>query len=247
MKLFKSEQRYIIFGGSSGIGRSVAILLNRLGASVICVGRNSEHLNNVKLSADFPNFLFTEQFDLEENFFSINDFMKDLKDKYGKFQGLVYSAGISPLLPLRSTDSKFLQSVFLLNYFSAIETIRSFSDRRFNTGKGCSIVAVASIAAISCEKGQSAYAGSKAALIASLKSIARELVSKQIRVNTVSPSIIHTRMLNEAPYEIIQENSYKYPLGFGKPEDVSNLIVFLLSDLSSMITGQNYIFDSAVY
>ena len=244
---FTSEQRFIVTGASSGIGEAVALLLNELGASVIGIARNRERLEAMKAKAKRPENIFLEQKDLAEDIAGLPAWIKSLKDKYGKFQGMACCAGIGTLLSLQSMDIDAIKQTFDVNYFSAVFLAKGFADRRVNNGKGSAVVAIASIAANIAEKGQIAYAGSKAALSASMKAIARELSSQQIRVNTVSPSMIATPMLGDGSSDYYQEMSQKYPFGFGKPEDIANMIVFLLSDKSKWITGQNYILDCGTY
>ena len=108
-----------------------------------------------------------------------------------------------------------------------------------------SIVAIASIGGIVAEKGQIAYAGTKAGLAASFKSIARELVGQGIRVNCVSPGMVDTPMTAMSNEEYLVQARASYPLGFAEVVDVANMVVFLLSTQSKWISGQNYIMDCA--
>jgi NAD(P)-dependent dehydrogenase (short-subunit alcohol dehydrogenase family) len=111
-----------------------------------------------------------------------------------------------------------------------------------------SIVSLASIAAHFGIIGSSVYCGNKAALIATSKVFAKELANKRIRVNTVSPGIVRTEMVNNAESqhltkEILAIDEQKYPLGYGEPDDVAYCVCFLLSDASKWITGQDIILD----
>ena len=95
-------------------------------------------------------------------------------------------------------------------------------DKRICTGSGASAVAVASADAFLREKGLCIYSGTKAALQASLATIAKEIASKGMRVNTVSPSDIKTPMtMNDDMLSIRQGREERYPLGFGEPRDVA--------------------------
>jgi NAD(P)-dependent dehydrogenase (short-subunit alcohol dehydrogenase family) len=118
---------------------------------------------------------------------------------------------------------------------------KGFADRRINNGSGSAIVAVSSEAGNSCDRGMICYSGSKAALSASMKAMAKELVTFGIRVNVLSPATIETPMTMDT--EATNPSRHHYPLGFGKIEDVAAFIVFLLSDKAKWIACQDYIID----
>ena len=243
MFVFNTEQRFIVTGASSGIGETVALQLNEEGATVIGIARNRERLEAMKAKAKHPENVFLEQKDLTEDIEGLPAYVKALKDKYGKFAGMAYCAGIATLQPLQSLDYGDLKRTFDINYFAPVQMAKGVSDKRNNVGAGTSIVAVASISALARDKGHLSYAGSKAALIASLKSISKEVVERGIRVNSVSPSAIKTPLIERKEgYE--EKQSYRYPFGFGETKDVSDMIVYLLSDKAKFISGQNYIIDT---
>ncbi len=109
---FAAEQRFIVTGASSGIGRGVALLLNELGATVIGIGRNEERLQAMKEKARFPENVFLEQKDLVEDIAGLPSYVKQLREKYGKFQGMAYCAGVGELQPLRAVDLPAIHSLF---------------------------------------------------------------------------------------------------------------------------------------
>lgn len=244
MTTFTSEQRFIVTGASSGIGETVALQLNEEGATVIGIGRNQERLDAMKAKAKHPENVFLEQKDLAEDIEGLPAYVKALKEKYGKFSGMAYCAGIASLQPLQSLDYGMLRKIFDTNYFAPVEMIKGFADKRNNVGAGTSIVAIASISALARDKGHLSYAGSKAALIASLKSISREVIERGIRLNCVSPSNVKTPINMAEGYE--ESQKHLYPFGFGETKDVSDMIIYLLSDKAKFISGQNYVIDSGM-
>lgn len=245
---FTSEQRFIVTGASSGIGEAVALLLNELGASVIGIARNQKRLEAMKAKAKYPEHVFLEQKDLAEDIKGLPVYVKVLKDKYGKFSGMAYCAGITGIYPLQTLDIENAQRVFNINYFSPLFMTKGFIDRRNNVGKGASCVYISSIDAKICTRGQPIYSGTKAGLAASIKAVSKEVAPQGIRMNCVLPSMIKTPMTLDDFSQLtgVTEDMQKniYPFGWGEPSDVANLIVFLLSDKAKFISGQNYVIDS---
>lgn len=240
---FSSEQRFIVTGAAGGIGQSVALLLNELGASVVATDLNKENLQSVKEKAKYPEKFFLEEKNLIEDIAGLPAWIKSLKEKYGKFQGMAYCAGVSHIQPLKAVELDYMRKVFDINYFAPVFMAKGFADKRNNNGKGSSIVCIASAGGVHCDPGMTEYAGSKGALIATMQSVARELAPSGLRVNCVSPTLIATNMAGDIERKYAEG---KYPFGIGKPEDVANVIAFLLSDKTEWITAQNYIIDCGV-
>lgn len=237
---FTAEQRFIVTGASSGIGEGVALLLNELGATVIGIGRNQERLEGMKAKAKHPDNIFLEQKDLAEDIAGLPAYVKSLKEKYGKFQGLACCAGLSGIMPLRAIDYEGMQAMFAINYFAPVFMAKGFADKRNNNGSGSAIVCIASRGGVRPDPGMTSYAGTKGALIATMQSVAKELAPTGLRVNCVSPALIQTNMANETE-RLYAEG--KYPMGLGAVSDVANMIVYLLAEQSRWISGQNYVID----
>ena len=237
---FTAEQRFIVTGASSGIGEGVALLLNELGATVIGIGRNEARLQAMKEKARFPENVFLEQKDLTEDIASLPAYVKQLREKYGKFQGMAYCAGIGSIQPLRAVEEKSLRDTFEVNYFAPVFMVKGIIDKRNNTGQGTSIVIIASSSGVRHDPGMTAYAGSKGAIIASMRSIAREVAQSKIRVNCVSPTVINTTMVDDITRQYAEG---KYPMGLGEVSDVANMVIYLLSEQAKWITAQNYHLD----
>ncbi len=244
MPEFSNDLFFIVTGASSGIGQAVAWKLNKEGASVIGIDLNTDGLQDSKQQAEYPENFYCEQKDLAENITALPDFILSLKEKYGTLQGVACCAGITEMRPLRVLDIEQMKRLFDINYYAPVFLAKGFVDKRVNNGSGSSFVSIASIACKSPAKAVITYSGSKAALAASMIAIAKEYAPKGIRFNTVSPSDIDTPMTQKIP-EIMDKVRDFYPMGFGKPEDVANVVSFLLSDRAKWITGQNYIIDCA--
>lgn len=141
-----------------------------------------------------------------------------------------------------------LKNLFKINYFAPIMLTKGLADKRNNVGKQTSLVYISSADAIISSKGLFGYSGSKAALAASVKAISKEVSRFGIRANCVLPSAVKTPMTiydDAVSYKITEENQQdNYPFGWAEPEDVANMIVYLLSDKAKFISGQNYVIDS---
>lgn len=236
--LFNNEL-FLVTGASSGIGASISSKLIENGARVIGVARDIKKLKIVRDSLTNQQNFYIEPFDLNLKEEDLNKFLKGLYDKYGKFSGLAYCAGINGLKPLRITDEDFLLKTFKIHYFSAILCSKFISNKKYNVGKNVSIVFMSSWSAIRSAGCMTAYAGAKSALIGSCLSMSKEL-APNVRVNCISPGLVETPLISDVSR---QAQEGLYPLGFGAPEDISEMALYLLSNKAKWITGSNFVLD----
>lgn len=240
------NKNIIITGASSGIGQATSILCSKLGARVLLIGRREEKLKEVISEMNDPSnqsylvgdITYHDEFEL--------NFKEKLKS-FGKVDGIVHSAGIEMTRPLKMLKTKSLNEVMQLNLFSPINITRILSGRGIFNEIGGSIIFISSIVGVLGQPGKVGYSASKGALISASKSLALELASKKIRVNSVLPAMVKTEMsinlLEKLPDDAKIKIEDMHPLGIGSPDDVANAVVFLLSDLSKWITGTSMIVD----
>lgn len=246
MNPFSLEQRTIIVtGASSGIGRQCAIDCSRMGAKVILIARNEERLQET-LSQMKGEAHDTYQYDLSD-IIGIKNLISRIVEKHGKISGLIHSAGVSSVMPLKLIKPGMYDDMFSVNVYSAIELTRHIMNMG-NYDKGsCSLVYLSSIMGVVGEKGKTLYSATKGALVSAMRSMACELASKGVRVNTISPGAILTPINAKQPYMSDPDKRKaledKHLLGLGQPKDISNTCIFLLSSASRWITGQNIVVD----
>lgn len=236
---------YIITGAGSGIGSATAQLCYRLGAKLVLIDINPEGLAVTSNSLN-PETLVSIKLDLTK-YEDIEPAINDAVAKLGPISGFCHCAGFEYTLPIRSMTPKHYQDLFAVNTIAGFELARIASKKKICAADGGSFVFIASIMGVVGRPGLTGYAASKGALIAGMKSMALELAGKGIRVNCISPGTVMTDMIRNMLDNLEPEQKEKrlsdFPLGIGEPEDVANLVAFLLSDRSKWITGTNIILD----
>jgi len=133
-----------------------------------------------------------------------------------------------------------------VNFFAPIELTRLLVKSK-KISKGGSIVFISSITGVYCSfVASSIYSASKGAINGLVKGVALDLAPKGIRVNSVNPGMIETDILSDSAIteDQLKEDMKRYPLGrYGKPEEVANAVIYLLSDAASWTTGSNLLID----
>ena len=177
----------------------------------------------------------TKVFDLS-NLDQIASLVKDIASEVGGIDGYVHCVGLRSYQPLKVLDYASLQKIMSINFVSFIEMTRQLM-KKGNSNNGLSVVAISSISAVNGGAGVAAYAASKAAIDGAIRSLAPELAKKGARINSVMPGQTHTEAYDEIVGDSDDPVLLRQYLGLAEPQDIANIIVFLLSDASKMITG----------
>lgn len=239
------DRKLIVTGASSGIGQAIAIRASREGASVIALGRNTEKLAET-LSLLEGTGHSSLKLELAESA-SVQDEIVKLLEAAGPVHGMVYCAGVSKVTPLRDIHVEEAERTTAVNWLSFLLISKALC-RRGRYAPGMSVVAIASVSALVGQIGLSLYAGTKAALIASCRSLAAEYAPRGIRFNCVSPAPVDTPMQRETRERLGEDWYQKEVLNRAKlktltAEDIADPVLFLLSDASRGITGTNLLID----
>lgn len=239
------DKNILITGASSGIGRSCSVECSKSGASLILIARNEEELQKTVSMLAPETKVETIIADIAqcEN---LEELIAQKVSEMGKISGFIHCAGVEKTLPLKKHTPQLYHDIFAVNVISGFEIAKILSLKKYKT-ETSSFVFISSVAGMVGEIGKAAYSSSKGAVISGARSMAMELSRSNVRVNSISPAVVNTpileKMFESIGEEAVEEIFKKHPLGIGKPEDVANACIFLLSDAARWITGSNLVVD----
>lgn len=229
----------IVTGSSQGLGAVTAEVLHDAGANVVvnyfndAGGMNKANADKVveklgdgaiAIEADIRN----EQ--------SVKAMIDKTIERFGRLDIVVNNAGIIRDKTIKKMTSEEWQSVLDTNLTGTFNVCRAAAEKMSDGGR---FVNFASISGVVGFFGQSNYAASKAGVIALTKVLSKELGKRKITVNSVAPGVVLTEMGKTIPEEVRTEMLKSIPLvRFGEPKEISNVVLFLCSDLASYVTGQ---------
>jgi NAD(P)-dependent dehydrogenase (short-subunit alcohol dehydrogenase family) len=237
----------LVTGASRGIGRSIAISLSENGAHVILVARNAELLNEVKaeiesmggsaqvIAADLALEEAAEQIAQQIDVDSLHILVNN-------------AGGNSFMSPVQSMRLSGWRKTLNLNLDSIVALTQALIPRLVNSGNG-SVINVASVAGLNSSPFMSHYGAAKAALISFSRSLAVELAAQGVRVNSLVPGWIETDLTDflRDTKEAEAGALARVPMArWGRPEEIADAALFLASDSSSFMTGQELIVDGGL-
>ena len=239
----------LVTGGSSGIGKSIALLYAKEGADVVINSRKEEALKEVcKLNESKITYVVGDITQDEV----VKKIAEYIKTKFGKLDILVNNAGWCPVQPLKEIKISDYDKAFNLDVRALVNvTIECLP--LILKAKG-NILNISTVGASHRGPNLSMYLGAKAAVENFTRCWALELVKDGVRVNCISPGAIETNIWNVT--DLSEEEAKKHkesmekviPMGrFGTPEEVANVALFLVSNEASYVTGSIYAVDEGAY
>lgn len=240
----KEQKTYLVTGGSSGIGLGIAEMLSSKNNLVISVSRSQEKIDrtlkenpSLEQKIDFITGDVALQSDIDKIY-------RYVAKKYGVLHGLINSAGIISVGTLETLSKAEWQQMLDVNLTGPFMVTKTLLPLLKNA-QGASVINISSIAGL--RPGYSiGYSVSKAGLDMLTRFLTDDLAPYKIRVNSINPGLIRTNLQldndlykSREEYEKMVENAReRYPLKrIGEPEDISNLVDFLLSEKGSWISG----------
>ena len=228
----KESKKILITGASRGIGRDIALNSKEKGYKVLGTSTTNEGVSSLK-----ENGIHGLQLDLNDKK-SVESFNGLLTQEHSDITVLVNNAGITrDNIVLRMSEEEWMDvlNVNLNGAFKVTKTVLKFMLKK-RWGR---ILNITSTSASTGNRGQANYAAAKAGIEAFSKSVAKEVGSRGITVNAIAPGYIQTDMTEVISENVKEEILSQIPLSrFGKPEEISQLVDFLISDEASYITGQ---------
>lgn len=246
MELLKDKVA-LITGASRGIGRAIALKFAQNGANVI-INYSSSQSQAEELKEEIEK-IGTKAMIIKcdvSNADEVSQMFSQVEKEFGRLDILVNNAGITKDgLILRMNEEDF-DKVIAINLKGAFLCARAAAKMMVKQRSG-NIIYISSVVGIAGNIGQANYAASKAGIIGLTKSLAKELASRNIRVNAIAPGFIKTDMTEVLSDKVKEVMLSSIPLGrFGEADEVANVALFLASNLSSYITGQVIVVDGGM-
>lgn len=233
----------LVTGATSDIGRQICQTLAADGHNLLLSDLSEEALCETRKVINGTNHLILP-LDLSDVEGSKKILVNFLSNRNLSVSNAVFAAGIFTVKPLKMMDYEFIKKNFDISIFSLLMIMQVLTSRRINGKSLHSAVMISSVSALMGTKGYAIYGAVKASMLGIVKSLAVEL-APHVRINAVLPGGIRTKATNFL-YEVVGEHNPRYLLGEGKPSDIADMILFLLSDKSRWITGQQFVVDGGL-
>jgi 3alpha(or 20beta)-hydroxysteroid dehydrogenase len=244
----------IITGGTGGIGKVTAAAFLKEGAKVVLVDLNEETLRSAKADLEALGEVMIVEADVSSES-NVENYVNQVIERFGKIDIFFNNAGIegkvAPIIEQRVEDFDKVMAVNVRGVFLGLKhVLRVMTKQGFG-----SIINTSSVAGLHGSPNLSPYITSKHAIVGLTKAAAIEAAGANVRVNSIHPSPVNTRMMRSLEAGFNPENadaarkslSRSIPLGrYGEPSDIAKLVLFLASDDSAFITGSQYVIDGGI-
>lgn len=243
MMLNLSDRVAIVTGAGQGIGREVSLQLAQAGAKVVLIDVSDKVFDVLREIRGFGGDGLAIKCDVSR-WEDVRAAVNQVLDKFGRIDILVNNAGIYPFKPFTEMGEQDWDKVLDVNLKGVFNFTRAVLPRMIEQRRG-KIINISSIAgSVVGFPNLVHYSASKAGIIGFTRALALETAQYGITVNAISPGPVETPGIGVLSKEAYEQVRRAIPLGrFGKPEEVAYLVLFLASDKSDFITGQNIVID----
>lgn len=228
-----------VTGAGSGVGRAAAFRLAQKGARLALADVDVAQLDAV--AARLPTR--SEKFEVDiSDANAVRTFVDTTVATLGTLDGFVCCAGTTTTVPALELSLDEWNRILKINLTGTFLCVQAAAQAMAKSSVSGSIVAVSSGLAVMGQRGGAHYSASKAGVLGMIKSFALELGSAGIRLNSIAPGVVETPLLRRvATEDFVDEMARRSPLGrIGQPDDIAEIIIFLLSDSSRWLTGQTF-------
>ena len=230
----------MVTGGSRGIGKSIAQVFARNGAIVYATATTEGSVDSwaEAFNPSVKGEVRSLYFDVSDEK-AVREAVMQVKKECGQIDGLVNNAGVEFNELIGMISREHMERMFSVNVYGTIYMLETVSRIMRRQKSGGSIINITSLTALRGNKGQFVYSATKGAVLSLTMSAAKELSGQNIRVNAIAPGLTNTDMMKQADPEKLQGRIDNICMGrLAEPEDIANACMFLISDLSSYISGQ---------
>lgn len=239
MNLGLQDKVALITGSARGLGRAIAEKLAAEKVNVVITDVNEPMAITTaeEIAAQYGVETIALKHDVASEE-STREVVKAVVQRFSRIDILVNNAGVTRDARLMMMKQEDWDLVIRINLTGAFICTKVVSKQMLRQNSG-SIVNIASVVGQMGNIGQANYSASKAGLIGLTKTTAREMAERGVTVNAIAPGFIQTDMTHVLSEEVSQRMLSQIPMNYyGKPEDVANAVLFLVSDLAKYITGQ---------
>lgn len=250
MGLLDGQVAIVTAAAGAGIGQATARRFAEEGARVLVTDAHARRVQEVAqaMTKDYNREFIGLEVDVT-NPAQVQSMVQTALDRYGQVDILVNNAGINRLEPVWQMSDETWHLVINVNLTGTFYCTRAVLPHMIERKKGSIVNLSSSAGWMGSNEGESHYCAAKAGVMGFTRAVAAEVAQQGIRVNAIAPGLIYNPFLERIyPPEFFEAFKRRVPLGrVGQPEDIANLVMFLVTDQSGYITGEVFSISGGIY